>query len=138
MVTMCGCQKKEQQETTTSSVDTIMSDTTLVLNILSGLDVVEGACWKESAMGGSSSIGPTDYSEIGYVKLTDTKAKEILDAYVWTEVMYQAEVDGLDTSAFVETNWMTNKDFTNDMLAKQYQGNLYFNGSVIWFDVITK
>lgn len=138
MVTMCGCQKKELQETTTSPVDTIMSDTTLVLNILSGLDVVEGACWKENAMGGTSSIGPTDYSEIGYVKLTDTKAKEILDAYVWTEVMYQAQVDGLDTSAFVETNWMTNKDFTNDMLAKQYQGNLYFNGSVIWFDVITK
>lgn len=139
MLVLCGCQKKERQDAVATSSDSnILSDQTLLQNILPGLEGVEKTCWVEKTMGSSSVVGPTDYSEAGYAKLTDAKAKEILDSYTWTDVSFEAQADGIDTSELSGSKWMTCKDFTKAVLANSYQGIVYFDGSTVWFDVITK
>lgn len=141
MLALCGCQKKEQQDGAASSASSdsnILSDQTLLKNILPGLEDVEKTCWVEKAMGNPNVVGPTDYSEVGYAKLTDAKAKEILDSYTWTDVSFEAQADGIDTSELSGSKWMVCKDFTNAVLADSYLGTVYFNGSTVWFDVITK
>lgn len=141
MLALCGCQKKEQQDATVSSASSdsnILSDQTLLKNILPGLEDVEKTCWVEKKMGSSTVVGPTDYSEVGYAKLTDAKAKEILDSYTWTDVSFEAQADGIDTSELSGSKWMVCKDFTNAVLANSYLGMVYFNGSMVWFDVTTQ
>lgn len=138
LLALCGCQKKEQQDATSSSDSNILSDQTLLQNILPGLEDVEKTCWVEKKMGSSSVVGPTDYSEIGYAKLTDAKAREIMNSYTWTDVSFEAQADGIDTSELSGSKWMVCKDFTNAVLANSYQGTVYFDGSTVWFDVITK
>lgn len=138
MLALCGCQKKEQQDASASSDSNILSDQTLLKNILPGLEDVEETCWIEKAMGSSRVVGPTDYSEVGYAKLTDAKAKEILDSYTWTDVSFEAQADGIDTSELSGSKWMVCKDFTNAVLANSYLGMVYFNGSTVWFDVTTQ
>ena len=138
MLVLCACQEKEQQGASASSDAAILSDQTLLQNILPGLEDVEKTCWVEKAMGNPNVVGPTDYSEIGYAKLTDARAKEILDAYTWTDVSFEAQVEGIDTSELSESKWMVCKDFTNEVLANSYMGTVYFDGSTVWFDVTTK
>lgn len=138
LLALCGCQKKEQQDATSFSDSNILSDQTLLQNILPGLEDVEKTCWVEKKMGSSSVVGPTDYSEIGYAKLTDAKAREIMNSYTWTDVSFEAQADGIDTSELSGSKWMVCKDFTNAVLANSYQGTVYFDGSTVWFDVITK
>lgn len=140
LLALCGCQKKGQQDAATSSASSdsnILSDQTLLQNILPGLEGVEETCWVEKAVGSSSVVGPTDYSEVGYAKLTDDKAKEIMDSYTWTDVTFEAQADGINTSELSGSKWMVCKDFTNAVLSDSYLGVIYFNGSTVWFDVIT-
>ena len=131
---MYGCNKNN----TNSTQQVIYTDTTKVHNILSGVDDIESASWKEIPMGNSDVVGPTDYREIGYVKISKTKSNELLETYSFSEVSFEASEDDIDTSNLSNSKWMVNKNFTNDSLSKTYQGNIYFNGSYIWFDVITK
>lgn len=138
MSVLCGCQKNEQQDTSVSSTESVMTDLTLLRKILPGIDDIEASCWVEVPMGGSDFVGPTDYREVGYARLTESKAKELKETYTWAEVSFVAQMDGVDTSAFEDSQWKVCKDFTNSVMSNTYQGNVYFDGSTIWFDVITK
>lgn len=84
--------------------------------------------------GDASLPAPSGLSARGYITLDDSRAKELLDAYDWSEVSPTVEFSLLPDDRLNESEWLYSWEFERDVRGA-FIGHMWFDGKdTVLFD----
>ena len=115
----------------------VQTDIAIVKEFFPGLEGSESVCWENSNLQNSTSRvpGPTDSSYKGYIVLDEVVVAGYMKDYEWQEVNLILTAEYIDVSDYQDCTWYYCDEFNKSVMSGTMMGKIYFNGSIMWFEV---
>ena len=99
---------------------------------------ISEALWEGEVLGSDESEvpGPSAIHACGILTLTHAQAEEYQKSYSWKEATPIFNAKTFSTQDISQRDWMYSEEFEEDCKPQYYQGNFWFDGECVWFDVV--